>query len=196
MYNSLKYDPNMTIKLYKNDLEREKRSMKQISNSSLQYGPFLTPKQTKINCNIATKFTKSLCDNGAFKNLSKEKNLKSIENIEDKLNSITLKAFEKALKSTDESFQSTDLQIEALNFDAKFSRKSSNAIASFSAKKFLTSFIFNFISAFEPLISTNKITKKELVLSVVCIITGIVELFMGNSNKNISEIERNILKVF
>ena len=26
--------------------------------------------------------------------------------------------------------------------------------------------------------------------------TGIVELFMGNSNKKISEIERNILKVF
>ena len=81
MYNSLKYDPNMTIKLYKNDLEREKRSMKQIANSSLQRGPLLTPKQIEINHKIAENVTKKIFDDKTFESFSKEGSLQSLTNL-------------------------------------------------------------------------------------------------------------------
>lgn len=194
--NALTYDPEKTIEIYKNNLEREKRSMKQIVNSSINCGILVTPKQTEINHKIAESVTKKISDDKTFESLSKEGSLQSIDKLEETLSAVTSKAIEKALEPTTEDTQIMTLYVDTTNLDVKFSRKPGNVIASFSGKKFLTSFIFNFISAFEVLISSNKITKKELVLAVVSITTELIKLFMENLDKKMDRMEKDILKVF
>lgn len=194
--NALTYDPEKTIEIYKNNLEREKRSMKQIGNSSINCGILVTPKQTEINHKIAENVTKKISDDKTFESLLKEENLQNIDKLEEILSAATSKAIEKALEPTDEDTQIMTLYTDVMDFDVKFSKKPYNVIASFSGKKFLTSFIFNFISAFEVLVLSNQITKKELVLAVVCVTTELIKLFIENLDKEMTRVEKDILKVF
>jgi len=194
--NTLKYDPNKTIEIYKNDLEREKRSMKQVGDSSINCGILVTPKQTEINRSIAKKVTEKIFNDEDFKSLLEEESFKNINKSEEILGSITLKAIEKALESSNEDPQIMTLYTDVSSLNVEFSRKPSNVIASFSGKDFLTSFIFNFISAFEKLIAKNEITKKELVLSVIHVAIAIITLFIENLDKEMSRTEKDILKVF
>lgn len=133
--NALTYDPEKTIEIYKNNLEREKRSMKQIGNSSINCGILVTPKQTEINYKIAESVTKKISDDKTFEKLSKEENLQEIDRIEETLSAATSKAIEKALEPTTEGTQIMTLYTDVTDFDVKFSRKPGNVIASFSEKK-------------------------------------------------------------